>query len=186
VRLHRSSLHAEDRSVRDNIPVTSVARTLFDLGEVVDRRRLERAFEEADRLRRLDLRAIERVCRRSRGRRSLRVIRPLIDSLLPAPETRSVLERRFVAFCRNHRLPAPMMNALVSDFLVDAVWPSRRLVVELDSYGFHRHRAAFERDRKRDAELQLAGYSVLRLTDRRLTGEPGQVAAQIRRLLGSG
>jgi hypothetical protein len=186
IALHGGLLDTEDRAVREHIPVTSVARTLFDLGEVVDRRRLERAFEEADRRRLLDLRALERVCERSRGRRSLRVIRPLIDSLLPAPETRSELERRFVAFCRDHGLPAPAMNALVCGFLIDAAWPARRLVVELDSVAFHIHRAAFERDRKRDATLQLSGYRVLRLTHRRLVQEPASVAEEIRRLLGSG
>jgi Protein of unknown function (DUF559) len=184
--LHGGLLHDEDRAVREFIPVTSVARTLFDLGEVVDRQRLEGAFEEADRRRLLDLRAVERVCERSRGRRALRVVRPLIDSLLPAPETRSGLERRFVAFCRQHGLPLPAMNAIVCGFLVDAAWPGRHLVVELDSYAFHGHREAFERDRRRDAVLQLAGYRILRLTYRRLAQEPAAVAEQIRRLLGSG
>ncbi len=70
-------IHAEDRETRDCIPVTSVARTLFDFSEVADRRTLERAFEEAERLRLLDPRALERVCERGQGRRALRPIRRL-------------------------------------------------------------------------------------------------------------
>jgi very-short-patch-repair endonuclease len=58
-----------------------------------------------------------------------------------------------------------------------------RLVVELDGYAFHRTRAAFERDRARDAALQLAGYRVLRLTARRLGEEPVAVADAVRTLL---
>jgi very-short-patch-repair endonuclease len=68
-------------------------------------------------------------------------------------------------------------------FEVDALWPHQRLVVELDGYEFHRTRAAFERDRARDAALQLAGYRVLRVTSRRLAGEPAAVAETIRSLL---
>jgi len=56
----------------------------------------------------------------------------------------------------------------VAGLEVDAVWPQWRLVAELDGYAFHGTRAAFERDRERDARLQLAGYRVLRFTHRKL------------------
>ena len=181
--VHRTKLDHADRAVRDGIPVTSVARTLFDLAEVVDAGRLERAAEEADRLGLLHLRALERVCDRAVGRRALKPVRMLMSKLAPAPDVRSDLESRFAAFCRNSGLPVPSFNALVGDFTVDAVWPAQRLVVELDSFAFHAHRAAFERDRRRDATLLVAGYRILRLTHRRLEAEPGPVAAEIRRLL---
>ena len=58
-------LHEDDRRRRDNIPVTSVARTLLDLAEVVAPRRLGRAIDEAERLRLFDLRAVDRLCERS-------------------------------------------------------------------------------------------------------------------------
>jgi hypothetical protein len=167
----------------EGIPVTSVARTLLDLAEVVDLQRLERAFEEADRLRLLDLRAIDDTISRNPGRHGLKTLRALLHSVHPVTETRSELERRFVAFCRDAGLPPPSVNAIVEGFEVDAIWTDRRLVIELDSYEFHHTRAAFERDRARDAALQLAGYRVLRLTWRRLSEEPEAVAATIRRLL---
>ena len=62
---------------------------------------------------------------------------------------------------------------------MDFVWPTRKLVVEFDGWEFHRSRAAFEKDRRRDADLQLAGYVVLRITWRRLVDEPEAVIAQI-------
>ncbi|MFG1421538.1 endonuclease domain-containing protein [Roseixanthobacter liquoris] len=46
---------------------------------------------------------------------------------------------------------------------VDIIWPAGRLVVELDGYADHGTRAAFVRDRHRDYELTLSGYTVLRL-----------------------
>jgi very-short-patch-repair endonuclease len=180
---HGCQTDEEDRASHDRIPVTSVARTLLDLAEVVDRRRLERAFEAAERMRLLDLRAVEQVCERGRGRRGLRQLRALLPSLRPAPTTRSDLERDFLDFCRDHELPIPTMNADVAGFEVDALWPQERLVVELDGFEFHRTRAAFERDRARDAAIQLAGHRVVRLTHRRLETEPHVAAAQIRSFL---
>jgi hypothetical protein len=181
--VHGGVVHPEERGVHDAIPVTSVARTLLDLAEIVDRRRLERAVEEAERLHLFDLRAVERACERNRGRHGLRPLLALLPGLSPAPETRSVLERQFVAFCREAGLPTPVMNAEVAGFEVDALWPRAGLVVELDGYAFHGTRAAFERDRARDAALQVAGYRVLRLTHRRLTTEPATVEQLIRPLL---
>lgn len=177
-------LHPDDRAVRDAIPVTAVARTLLDLAEVVGPRQLQRAFEEAERLRLLDVRAISWLLERSPGRHGLRSLGALLSHHCgPLPETRSELERSFVNLCGDAGLPLPSVNVKVADLEVDAVWPDRRLVVELDGYAFHRTRAAFERDRARDAELQLAGYRVLRVTARRLVDEPTAVAETIRLLL---
>ena len=69
---------------------------------------------------------------------------------------------------------------------MDALWPAQRLIVELDGHAFHRTRAAFERDWSRDAQLQVAGYRVNRLTQRRLMDEPQAAIAQIGALLAAG
>jgi very-short-patch-repair endonuclease/predicted transcriptional regulator of viral defense system len=182
IAVHGGALLAKDGTLRDGIPVTSVARTILDLAEVVDRRRLERAVEQAERMEVLDLRALECMAMRH-GRRALKPLRAVLAELRPSPETRSELERRFVAFCRKADLPTPGINRIVLGFEVDALWHSERLVVELDSYSFHRSRRAFELDRQRDAALAIAGYRVLRITDRRLREDPSAVADTIRALL---
>lgn len=181
--IHRGQLHPEDRVVRDGIPVTTVARTLFDLAEVVDFQRLRRAWEEADRINLLKLSAVEQVCERGYGRRALRPIRRLLTEARRPDTTRSPLEDRFVVFCREHHLPPPVTNVLVEGKEVDAIWPAQRLMVELDSWAYHGHRAAFERDRARDAALQAAGYRVVRLTHRRLEQDSHAVATELRRIL---
>jgi len=184
IRLHQvRRLTDDDRTVHDAIPVTSVARTLFDLAEVFDARRLERALERAERLQLFDLRAIEGQIERGRGRRALKRIVPVLGASHPAPQTRSELERDFLDLCRSTDLPAPQVNVIVEGYEVDALWPDQRLIVELDSFEYHRTRAAFERDRARDTALQLAGHRVLRITWRRLRDEPGAVATAIRTLL---
>lgn len=185
ITLHQiRNLDPADRTERDGIPATTVARTLFDLAGVVDSRRLGRAFEQAERLQLLDLNAIHRVCQHGRGRRGVSDLRALLaEHPCPIPETRSELERRFLDHCRAADLPRPAVNVEVAGLEVDATWRSRRLVVELDGYAFHRTRAAFERDRARDAMLQLAGYRVLRITSQRLAREPKAIIDAVRGLL---
>jgi very-short-patch-repair endonuclease len=181
---HVRHLHRDDRTARHAIPVTAVARTLFDLAEILHRRDLARVFEEALRLRLVDLRALELVYRRARGRRGLRPFGDLIaEERPPPPETRSDLERRFLALCRDAALPQPEVNVELAGLEVDVLWRGPRLVVELDGHAFHHTRAAFERDRMRDATLQLNGYRVLRVTHRRLEAHPAQVTTIIRSLL---
>jgi very-short-patch-repair endonuclease len=181
--IHRCRLDPEDRAVRDGIPVTTVARTLFDLAEVDDESRLRHAWEEADRLHLLQLRVVEEVSERGYGRRALKPIRRLLTEARAPSRTRSPLEERFQDFIAAHRLPPPATNVTVLDHEVDALWPQARLVVELDSWEYHRHRAAFERDRARDPKLLLAGYRTIRITHRRLDNEASALAAQIRALL---
>jgi len=181
--IHRCRLYPEDRVIHDGVPVTSVARTLFDLAELRDESGLRRAWEEADRLKLLQLRAMEEVCERGYGRRALKPTRRLLTEARAGAQTRSPLEERFREFCEHHGLPAPATNVMVLGHEVDALWPAARLIVEMDSWEFHRHRAAFERDRARDADRLLAGYRTIRVTHRRLDRDPASLAAQIRALL---
>jgi very-short-patch-repair endonuclease len=55
--------------------------------------------------------------------------------------------------------------------------------VEVDGWRYHGTREAFERDRRKDGALQVAGYRVLRVTWRRLTQEPYSLSAQLGALL---
>jgi predicted transcriptional regulator of viral defense system len=184
--LHRvRRLDAQDRGEVDAIPVTTVARTLLDLAEVVRPRELARAVEEAERLRLFDLRAIDDGCRRGRGRRGLRPLTALLAEYREPPPTRSELERRFLDLCRTAGLPEPAVNVAVKGFEVDAVWRDPKVVVELDGYAFHRTRDAYERDRFKDAELQLAEYRVLRFTHRRLAHDREAVIETLRSALAS-
>jgi very-short-patch-repair endonuclease len=181
--IHEGRIDRRDRTLQARIPVTTVARTLFDLAEVVDERRLERAFEEADRLKLLEMRALEDVCSRSYGRRALRPIRRLIEEAQEPVWTRSELEYRFALFCREQQFPAAETNVVVLGHEVDVFWPYERLIVELDGYAFHGHRNAFEGDRSKDTARQAADYRAIRVTDRRLKREPAQLAGEIRNLL---
>jgi very-short-patch-repair endonuclease len=107
---------------------------------------------------------------------------PIGEQFTP-DHTRSDPEARFLSLCRRHRLPEPEVNAHVDRFLVDFLWPARRLVVEVDGWDSHRIRSAFEADRARDARLKSLGYEVLRFTHRQVTSDPRAVISVLRALI---
>jgi very-short-patch-repair endonuclease len=185
IRLHRGKLADDEWMVREGIPVTSVARTLFDLAERIERPQLKSAWDEAGRLRLLRVPQIATVCERHPTRHACFRIKPLLAEaqLYDDERRRSPLEDRFARFVRAYRLPPPHTNALVDGDEVDVLWPEARLIVELDSWEFHADRVAFEEDRNRDSEHLLSGYRTIRVTHRRLDTEPDRLAEQIRALL---
>jgi very-short-patch-repair endonuclease len=178
------ALHPRDVTRLNGIPVTSVHRTLLDVAENGTPRELRLALDAADRRELLDRRELDAVIERAPGRHGIPVLKAVFAALIgPAPWTQSEFERHFLSFAREAGLPEPQFNVLVAGELVDAVWPRARLIVELDTYGTHGGRTQFEADRRRDAGLLLAGYRVVRITQRRLTEEPDRVRAELEALL---
>ncbi len=186
--VHRSlTLEPTDITTVDGIPCTSVARTLLDLADVVDRRGVERAVDQAEVLRVFDLRAVEEVLSRAAGRRGAGVLRQVLAEYERPTVTDRDLEERFFALCLKAGIPKPEVNiwialedgAVKADFL----WREARLVVETDGWGSHGTRRAFEDDRRRDRRLRLADWEVVRFTWRDILEEPAEVARTMVRLL---
>jgi predicted transcriptional regulator of viral defense system len=183
--MHRAhGLEPRDVIPIDGIPCTTVARTLLDLAETIDRAALERAVERAETLRSFDLTAVEDVLGRAGRRTGATTLRAALAAYSPEPAfTRSELERRFIALCGKAGLPRPQVNLHRHGFEVDFTWPDRSLMVEADSLRHHGTRAAFERDRRRDQRLTVEGWRVVRFTWRQVVDEPDTVVATLRTLL---
>jgi very-short-patch-repair endonuclease len=176
LRLHLvRDLHRHDWLIRDRLPVTTPERTLLDLAEVLPERQLRRAAQEAARMRRFNQRAIKDLLDRSPGRRGQRQLRMLLSDAAIEPRSRSELEDRFHQLVKEANLEAPESNAKLLGYRVDALWRREKIVVELDGFQDHGTRERFETDREPDAALQLAGFKVLRFTDRMLARQPGRV-----------
>jgi uncharacterized protein DUF559 len=173
------------RHDRHAIPVTSISRTLLDYAEVAATPDdLERALEAAYRQRRLHTADLEAMSARAVGRRGLKPLSEALAKLDPdLAMTRSELERRGIGLLDAHGLPRPRVNACRSGYEVDLSWPGRRLVVELDGRAHHAVAAAFERDRRRDVDLEARGWRVVRFSWRQLTGDAGWVAERLTQLL---
>jgi very-short-patch-repair endonuclease len=181
IRIHIATLHPSDISRRHGIPVTSAARTLLDLAANSPAGELAEVIDEAYLQRRVSAHSLSEQFRRypaHRGRAALQKAMQL-DSKL----TRFKAERLMLALVRKARLPEPETNVHIGPWEADLPWRDRHLVVEFDSYAFHSSRSSFERDRRKDRELQALGYTVLRFTWRELTEEREAVVAAISRAL---
>jgi uncharacterized protein DUF559/putative AbiEi antitoxin of type IV toxin-antitoxin system len=165
--VHRPRLRAP-MVVRDGIPVTTAGRTLADLATALPRRPLEKACEAAEALQ-LD---VEVDPAHPGARRLAQIDHDLTTT------TRSPLEDDFLELCDRHDLPRPLVNHRVEGFVADFCWPADRLIVETDGRR-HLTRAAFERDRARDALLIAVGWRVMRFTTRQVRDDPATVAARV-------
>jgi hypothetical protein len=180
----RRRLTAEEVTTVRGIPATSPARTLVDIAGMLTAAQLAATLGEADRKGLLDVAAVERALRRTKGRHGQghRRLLAALDAHRQHGATLllSELEERFLDLVLDAGLPRPLLNVVVAGVRVDTLWPEQRLVVELDGWAHHRERAAAAWDREKTNRLQLAGYDVLRFMHGDLVGEPGRVAAAIR------
>jgi predicted transcriptional regulator of viral defense system len=189
--VHRSkTLMPEDTTEVNRIACTTVARTQLDLAEAINRRALERAYDQAEILEVFDLGALHEQLARNTGRHAIPRVRAILDEHHSgATPTWSELEERFLELTRSARVPEPQINAWITPadgepaIRVDFIWRAQRLVVETDGHRFHRTRRAFEADRRRDQRLTVAGWRIVRVTWRQLIEDPAGVACLIAGLL---
>ena len=157
---------------------------MLDLATVVQRRPVERAVEEAERLRLFDLAEIDALLHRNPGHPGRAALAAVLREVQPGTTlTRNQLEEFFLAICDEHSLPRPAVNACLNGYEIDFLWRGRRLVVEADGRESHGTPAAFESDRARDVRLTVAGYRVIRFTHRQVVREPRAIAAVLGELL---
>jgi len=139
---------------RHNIPVTTIQRTIDDLEGTVAPYLLRRAKRQAEH-KGIQLEGVE------------------------STRLRSDLEEDFLALFLERRFPCPETNVKIGRHEVDFLWRRRGLVVEIDSFLYHRGSVSFQEDHARDLELRSRGYTVLRYTEEQLGSEPERIAADV-------
>jgi very-short-patch-repair endonuclease len=146
---------------RHNIPVTTIQRTIDDLrsSRLLPPHLVRRAIRQA-----------EHKGHHLKG--------------LESDRTRSDLETAFLALYRRHRIPPPEVNVKLGRHEVDFLWRQQRLIVEADSFLYHRGSISFEDDYARDLDLRSAGHTVLRFNDTQFEEEPERIAADVAHALG--
>ncbi|HWJ96756.1 MAG TPA: DUF559 domain-containing protein [Acidimicrobiales bacterium] len=183
-------LPASHVTVHDSIPVTTVARTLFDLAGLEPRGRVAIALDDALSRKLCTLRQINQVffALAGRGRRGTVAMREMLekrgeDYVPPS----SALERlaRKVFEESGLEMPTFELNLGDDDWIgrVDCVWRDAKLIVELDSERYHGSKSARDADRKRDNRLMATGWRVLRITWDDLKLRPQETVAQIKAAL---
>ncbi len=163
IKVHRSSLTAADKRRHWGIPVTSPGRTVLDCAP--HRSGASRRFVNDARLSKwmTDNQLAEAIERHPRHP-GARLVRPVLDDGI----TRSPLEDKFVAFIKRFDLPMPELNFPLNGRILDAFYPDEGVIIELDSWQFHKDRQTFERDRDKDAEAKAGGLDTVRITDSRM------------------
>jgi hypothetical protein len=180
VRVH-GRRHLE-RIEHNRLPVTTVSQTILDFAATGPRNLLRLVLASADYQDALAVAELHRMM--GRGVAGTVPLRDALAIHLPQlAQARSEIEILLLEFCERHGFPIPHVNEYLEGWLVDAYWPDRRLVVEVDGIRGHRTPAQLQADHQRDLELRLAGYVVLRYTKRQLIESPGAVAADLRRYL---
>jgi very-short-patch-repair endonuclease len=187
VRVHRVVL--EPDAVTDELgpPVTNRVETLLDcLGSIppaaartlADRAKQQRWLERAD---------LEHRLKRQPGRWGNQQLRSLLAAM--GDDAHSEAERRLHALLRGAGIIGWRANLAVTipggRFVIDAAFVQQRIAIEIDGYGPHSSREAFQGDRTKSNLLIAAGWTVLRFTWSDLVDRPSYVIATIRQLLAS-
>lgn len=164
----------------DGLPVSTIARTLVDLGAVAHIARLRSAMDDALDNRRTTVEEVGRVVTEiaRRGKRGMRPVARCLGRHEPGPSVpRSHLERALVALLKEHGEPLPNFQARlpgrgVIDGLVDGLYEDAKLILEGDGRRWHARISALSRDHLRDAEAAAAGYLTLRVMHEHVHGDP--------------
>ncbi len=182
IRLHRTEfLGPGEPRLREGVPVTSPERTLIDFAASRPFQ-VETAVSEAFAVGLTDHRRLFRALATTPGRRGVGRLRLLLETPRGPARTRSGHERRLLRMIRDAGLPEPEINTKIGPWEVDLLWRSHGVVIEVDDYATHSSPRAFERDRRKSAELEDRGLTVRRITPEQLAN-PELTVARIRRTL---
>lgn len=171
----------EDHVIRiGGLPVSSLPRTLVDLGAVAHVARLRAAMDDALDNRKVTVEQIGRVMTEiaRKGKRGLRPVAKCLARHEPGPAVpRSHLERALVALLKDRGEPLPNFQARlpgrgVIDGLVDCMYEEAKLILESDGRRWHARIAALAKDHLRDAEAAAAGYQTLRVMHEHVHADP--------------
>jgi hypothetical protein len=181
VRTHWSHLHPRDTSTLDNIPITTVPRTLLDIAARVSLDDLAYAAHQAEVLHQTKPAHVDAAIARAPSAKGVASLRALFHGDIPI--TLSRLERAFLKVLKRANLPLPQTNRPEGGRYIDCRWPEHRLTVELDSFTFHHSRHAWELDRRREREARARGDEFRRYTWADVTEDTDLMVAELRVLL---
>lgn len=167
---------------RRGIPVTTPMRMIVDLGAVVPAHTVEAVLDRLEVARTLTVAAVEwELAAIARpGRRGVGALRTVLDqrALLETPPD-GVLEPRFARLLKQAGLPPAVFQFPVGKYEVDFAYPELMLAIEVDGYGPHSSRRAFQNDRDRQNTLVGLGWTVLRFTWADVVKRPDHVARTV-------
>jgi Protein of unknown function (DUF559) len=182
IRVHRSrTLTWRDTTKRLGIRVTTPAQTALDMSPRLSDKALKRVVNNMiNSLWSNEDQFADTLARHPHAPGAARIAKLLG---LEGTPTRSGWEDDFPIFCEKYGLPAPVMGQPLFGYIVDALFVEAKVIVELDSWPFHKGKIAFETDRERDAVALTHSYVTVRVTEERLDERPDQEAHRLHAIL---
>jgi very-short-patch-repair endonuclease len=181
--VHRSRIVIpRDIATEQDLPVTSPARTFLDIAATLPERDLGYVLEEGLRRPLLTEDDVHEILGRAGGHPGRATLTNLMAHRT-GTLTESKAQRRLLELITDADLPFPQTEVPLLGYRADLFWPEIRLVVEVDGYPTHGTKGAFERDRRRDARLKTAGYTVIRFTAREIEYEALAVIARLAQMI---
>jgi hypothetical protein len=195
---HESHYLSEtDITYIDNIPVTRPARTIVDLGLLVETgalafAELELALHEAMRRNLVDIAGIAHERERLGGdlRAGGTVIADLLDNFVPPlRRAESTPELRLLMLLRSAGLPdpVPQFRVWISPtrwYDLDFAWPDRKAFAEFSDYKWHGARDKHSKDIARLLELQALGWEGVVVDGPELDAGASRATNALRTILG--
>ncbi|MEN8041675.1 MAG: type IV toxin-antitoxin system AbiEi family antitoxin domain-containing protein, partial [Actinomycetota bacterium] len=189
VRVFRTrDLDPSHSETHDGLQVTTLERTVIDLGAVLSERHLSVIVDNLiadDRCSVIETRnLLESLARR--GKPGIAKLRRILDERADLPHNGTPLERAGIQL---------LIDAGFTDFVqecpipwaphrrFDIAFPSERLAVEWDSKRWHTLKAAFQQDRERDREVVEHDWRILRFTWEDVHNNPSSVITSISSVL---
>jgi very-short-patch-repair endonuclease len=179
-------LDRRDVARHHGIPVTAPPRTVIDLAGELGTERLRRVVHEALNRRLVTRTQLIAAMERAPRSKGIAVLRAILSEDREPEITKSKAEKLMLRLVDEAGLPRPKVNHVVDGKEVDFYWPGHGLVVEFDSWQFHSSRAAFKRDRERDAQLLDLGIRTMRVTWDVLIDQRLLLTARLARALAAG
>ena len=183
IRVHRiREIDRRELRHRDDLWVSSPARAVLEVAAVAPDE-LADLIDEGLARRVLNRRDLEVVLAGNRPCRGAARLAALMGDETAVGITRSQAERAFWKLIRESGLPIPEPNVKFGRFVADFVWRRERLIVEIDSYGFHGGPRGFQNDREKDLVYRDADFDVLRFTREHVVHGPAMVLVRLAQAL---
>ena len=176
---------------RNDLAVTTPARTLVDLAGLVDLSALQKVVGRTAIRKKMDLQAVDLAIHNAKGRRGLKRLEAALLAYRTkdgkVPDVRSDFEALVLPELIELGSARPQTNAWLhidgERFMVDFLWEEESVIVETDGRETHETPTAFQSDRRRDQFLAAAGYRVQRVTWDQIHGERAAVLRRVSRAL---
>ena len=156
--VHRSTaLTRADITIRHGLPITTIARTLLDIAEILPTREVERALDEALARKLVTLEEIRKTLDRTKNRSGVTILRQLIAWRTTSAGSRTKWQRMAYKVLARKLASSPSRTSGGSATSTTFSGAPHGATLEIDGYPWHSTKTNMERDRAKDLKVKQAG-----------------------------